>query len=146
MAQSEWDPLKDLAGVQQRMNHLFESALARTNFDAEGEIGGWSPVADAYETDEGMVLQIEIPGVDQEALDVRVDRDDLVVQGERRMDREPAAEYHRVERSFGKFSRRFAIPPGADRDSVEALYRDGVLRVTLAKRGGDRRSIKVSVR
>ncbi len=146
MAQREWDPLKELVGVQQRMNKLFESALARTNFDAEGEIGGWSPVADAYETDRAMVLQIEIPGVDQGALDVRVDRDELVVQGERRMDREPSGEYHRVERSFGKFSRRFAIPPGTDRESVEAVYRDGVLRVTLARRGGDGRAIKVAVR
>jgi len=69
-----------------------------------------------------------------------------VVQGERRMDREPAGEFHRVERSYGNFVRRFALPPGTDRESVEAVYRDGVLRITLSKRGADGGSIKIAVR
>lgn len=146
MARNEWDPLKELEGVQRRMNQLFESALARTNFDAEGEIGGWFPVADAYETGGAMVLQVELPGIDQSDLDVRVDRGELVIQGERRMEREPAGEYHRVERSYGKFVRRFPLPPGTDRESVEAVYRDGVLRVELSKKGDGGRSIKVAVR
>lgn len=147
MAQNEWDPLKELASVQQRMNKLFESALARTNFDAEGELGGWAPISDVYETPDGMILQVEIPGLEQEEIDVRVDRDELVVQGERRMDREPAGEFHRVERSYGKFVRRFPLPSTVDRESVEAVYRDGVLRVALSKKGGDRgRAIRVAVR
>ena len=146
MSQNEWDPLKDLEGVQRRMNQLFENALARTNFDAEGGIGGWSPVADAFETPDAMVLHVELPGIEQTDLDVRVDRDELVVQGERRMDREPAGEFHRVERSYGNFVRRFALPPGTDRESVEAVYRDGVLRITLSKRGADGGSIKIAVR
>jgi len=147
MAGNEWDPLKELVGVQQRMNKLFESALARTNFDAEGGVGAWTPVTDVYETPERMILHAELPGLEQSDIEVRVDRDELVVQGERRMDRDPAGEFHRVERSYGKFLRRFHLPQAVDRESVEAVYRDGVLTVTLTKQDRDRSgAIRVAVR
>jgi HSP20 family protein len=147
MARSEWDPLKELVVVQQRMNKLFESALARTNFDAEGGVGAWTPISDVYETPERMILHVELPGLDQADIDVRVERDELVVQGERRMDRDPAGEFHRVERSYGKFLRRFHLPQTIDRESVEAVYRDGVLSVTLTKQGRDASgAIRVAVR
>ncbi len=147
MAQNEWDPLKELVGVQQRMNKLFESALARTNFDAEGGVGAWTPVSDAHETPERMILCVELPGLDQADIDVRVERDEIVVQGERRMDRDPGGEFHRVERSYGKFLRRFQLPPTVDRESIEAVYRDGVLTVTLTKQDRDRAgAIRVAVR
>ncbi len=147
MAQTEWDPLKELATVQARMNKLFEQALARTNFDTEGGVGAWMPVSDVYETPDRIVFQLEIPGLDQKDIDVRVDGDELLVQGERRMDRDPAGEFHRVERSYGKFVRRFPIPSAVDRDAVEAVYRSGVLRITLAKRESDKgRPIRVAIR
>jgi HSP20 family protein len=147
MAQNPWDPLKELAGVQQRMNKLFESALARTNFDTEGGVGAWTPVSDVFETPEGMILHIELPGLEQADIDVRVERDELIVQGDRRMDRDVAGEFHRVERSYGKFLRRFPLPSAVDRESVEALFRDGVLTVTLTKsERGRSAAIKVAVR
>ena len=137
MAQSDWDALKELKTVQARMNNLFESALARTNFDPEGGVGAWSPVADVVETDERIVTSLEIPGVEHSEISVRVVGDDLVVEGERRMTREPDGEqFHRVERSYGAFARRFALPSTVDRESVEATYRQGVLRVSLMKRSG----------
>lgn len=143
----EWDPLKELVGVQERMNRLFESALARTNFDSEGGVGGWTPVSDAYETAEHLVFCVELPGLDQSDLEVRVEADDLLVSGEVRMDREqPGEQFHRVERSYGRFSRKFPLPSTVDRDAIEALYRDGVLRVSIPKREGSRRQpIRVAV-
>ena len=148
MSQAEWDPLKDLAGVQERMNKLFESALARTNFDAEGGIGAWSPLADVHETAESLCLYLELPGVDQKDIDLRLEGDELLVQGERKMEREDAGEqYHRVERSYGKFARRFALPSNVDRGSVAAVYRDGVLKVTLSKKENAARGpIRVAIR
>jgi HSP20 family protein len=147
MARNEWDPLKELVGVQQRMNKLFESALARSNFDAEGGVGAWTPVADAYEAPERMILHVELPGLEQTDIDVRVEQGELIVQGERRMDRDPATEFHRVERSYGKFLRRFPLPPTIDRESVDARYRDGVLTVILTKQDRDRSgAIRVAVR
>ena len=73
-------------------------------------IGSWLPEADVYETSSALVLNLELPGLRQEAIDVRVDRDELVVEGERHMERDQGAEqFHRVERSYGKFSRRFRL-------------------------------------
>lgn len=135
MSQNAWDPLRELAGVKDRMNKLFESALARTNFDAEGGIGAWTPLADVYESGESLCFCLELPGVEQKDIEVRLDGDELLVQGERRMDREDDGEqYHRVERSYGKFARRFSLPSHADRSSVSAVFRNGVLRVALGKK------------
>jgi HSP20 family protein len=135
MAQTEWDPLKDLVGIQERMNKLFESALARTNFDAEGGVGAWTPVADVYEDAEKLVFCLELPGLAQSEIDVRLEDDELVVRGERQMDRgAPGEQFHRVERSYGKFVRRFRLRSRIDPASVAAGYRDGVLVVTLAKK------------
>ncbi len=147
MAGNEWDPLKELATVRERMNKLFETALARTNFDSEAGALAWTPVTDIYETPERMILHVELPGLEQPDIDVCVERDELLVRGERRMDRDPSGEFHRVERSYGKFLRRFPLPPGVDRGSIEALYRDGVLTVTLTKRDRERSgAIRVAVR
>jgi HSP20 family protein len=149
MAPSEWDALKELKKVQARMNSLFESALARTNFDAEGGLGAWSPVADVLEGDSRIVISVELPGVEHSKIDVRVDGDDLVLEGERHMGRESAEgeQFHRVERSYGSFARRFSLPSTVDRDSIEAVFRNGVLRITLAKRSGKNPGpIRVAVR
>lgn len=148
MAQREWDPLRELVGVQDRMNKLFESALARTNFDTEGELGAWTPVADVFETPETYVVSVELPGLVQDDIDVRVEGSDLVVQGERRREKDhPGVQYHRVERSQGKFVRKFPLPSRVDRDGVQAAYRDGVLRVTVPKlEGHESLPIRVSIR
>ena len=148
MPQSDWDPLKELQIVQQRMNKLFETAMARTNFDAEGGVGAWIPVSDVCETSDALVVCLELPGLTAADIDVRVDGDDLVVQGERRMDREhPGEQYHRVERSYGKFVRRFALASDVDRDSAAATYSNGVLTVRLARRiSDDRKPIRLEIR
>ena len=148
MAQTDWDPLKDLVGIQERMNKLFESALARTNFDAEGGVGAWTPVADVYESPDSLVFYLELPGLAQSDIDVRLEDDELVVRGERHMDRSSKGEqYHRVERSYGKFIRRFRLRSPIDPASVAATYQNGVLSITLAKREGAIRSpIRVAIR
>jgi HSP20 family protein len=147
MAQGEWDPLKELAKVQERMNSLFDSALARKNFDAGGELGSWAPTADVYETDDRMVFCLELPGLRLEDIDLRLEGDELIVKGERRMEGEGGEQFHRVERSYGKFARRFPIPSAVERDSVEAKYDNGVLTVALAKKSGAQPGpIKVPIR
>lgn len=136
MAQPEWDPLKDLVGIQERMNKLFESALARTNFDAEGGVGAWTPVADVYEASDRIVICLELPGLAQSDIDVRLEDDELVVRGAREMQRgSPGEQFHRVERSYGKFLRRFRLTSHVDRNSVRAAYVHGVLTITLEKKG-----------
>lgn len=132
----EWDPMRELLAVQKRMNKLFESALARTNFEAQPGVDSWTPISDVYETAESLVLNLELPGFELREIDVRLEEDELTVEGERRMDREqPGERFHRVERSYGKFSRRFRLPSSVNRDAVEATYRNGLLRVVLPRSG-----------
>ena len=147
MARSEWDPLKELETVQRRMNQLFESAIDRTNFDAEGGFGTWIPAADLYETADEVVAHVELPGIDPADVALRLDGDALVVEGERRTERAgPGEQYHRVERSYGRFQRKLSLPSGVDRDSAAASFRDGVLVVTLRKAPDDRpRSIRLQI-
>lgn len=135
---SEWDPLQELSAVQKRMNRLFETALARTEIEADGGIGPWVPVADVRETADQFLVSVELPGLEPDRIRVRVDGEDLVIEGERPMERErPGVRFHRVERSYGRFARRFRLPGTARRDSVQAHHRDGVLRVILAKRAAE---------
>lgn len=143
----KWDALSELLNVQKRMNSLFESALARSNFETQDGFDSWTPICDAFATPEGLVLYLELPGLEQRHIDLRVEGDELVVEGERKLEREQEGEqFHRVERSFGKFSRRFNLPSTVDRDAVEASYREGVLRVELPNRGKRHpESIKVSI-
>jgi HSP20 family protein len=147
-AQGEWDPMRELMTVQKRMNKLFESALARTDFETQHEVDSWTPVADVYETAEALVLSLELPGFELKQIDLRLDADDLVVEGEQTMERErPGDRFHRVERSYGRFSRRFHLPSAVDREAIDATYRNGVLRVTLPHKGHrPSRAVRVSIR
>jgi HSP20 family protein len=134
--EQHWDPLRELALVQKRMNRLFESAMGVKDFEAQDEVDSWKPVGDVYETPGALVVCLELPGVEQESIDVSLDGDELVVSGERDMDaRRGDEQFHRVERSYGKFSRRFRLPSTVDRGSVEASFRDGLLRITMPDRG-----------
>jgi len=134
-AGGSYDPLKDLVQVQQRMNNLFESALARTDFDAGAGLDAWTPVADVQETHDSLTLSLELPGFEQAEIDVKVDGDHLVVDGVRRMDGDGnGGQFHRVERSYGKFSRRFHLPSRFDRDRIQATYRNGLLEIGLPAR------------
>jgi len=148
MPRSEWKPLNELRTVQKRLNQLFEAALAHSNYESPEGFDSWTPVCDAYETDRAVVVCLELPGLEQSAIDLRIDGDELVVEGERRMDGGQSGErYHRVERSFGRFQRRFHLPSDVDRDAVSAAYHDGLLRVEMPRQG--RRApgaIKVDIR
>ena len=130
-----YDPMKELRSVQRRLKDLFETALARTNFETSEGLDSWTPVADVYETDESLVVALEIPGVARDSIDVRIEGDELVVGGERSMDRDHSGEhFHRVERSYGSFERRFRLPSHVDRESVSAAFREGVLDVVVRVR------------
>lgn len=145
---SDRDPMNEMSRIQQRMNELFDRALATTDFQEPNAVGSWIPVADVFETSDRFVVCLELPGLEQDNIDVRVEGDDLLVEGSRSMERDQAGgHFHRVERSYGTFSRRFGLPSSVDRESVEAVFRDGVLTVTLSRReGAGPRAIRVAVR
>jgi HSP20 family protein len=103
---------------------------------------------DVYESENELVLKADLPDVDQKNIDVRVENQTLTLSGERRFEQPDAAKgYHRIERSYGKFSRSFAVPNSFDTEKVQAEYRNGVLSVTLPKKEAAKpRQIKIELK
>ncbi len=135
MAIVRWEPFRDLLTTQDRVNRLFNETLPQL-FGEEGWVSrNWAPPVDIYETDQDLVLKAELPGVDAKDVEVRVEDNTLFLKGQRNIRKEVKEEnYHRVERSYGAFSRTFALPSSIDADKVTAEYKDGVLTLTMPKR------------
>ena len=139
MAIIRWDPFRDLLGLQERMNKLFDESyrgISRTGTEDDWALGGsWAPAVDIYEQGSDIVLKAELPGVDPKDVDVRLENSTLTLRGERKFDNEVKKEsYHRIERSYGSFTRSFTLPSVVDQAGIKAEFRDGVLRVTMPKR------------
>ena len=136
MAIVRWEPFRDLAALQDRMNRIFDESLRPRGGDEDWALGGaWAPSVDIYEHDGNIVLKAELPGVDPKEVDVRVENNVLTLRGERKFDHEVKREsFHRVERAYGTFSRSFTLPTVVDSTNIKAVYRDGLLHLTLPKR------------
>ncbi|MFI5180790.1 MAG: Hsp20/alpha crystallin family protein [Thermoanaerobaculia bacterium] len=136
MAIIRWnDPFRDLAALQDRMNRLFEGTIPRTRTEEELFTGTWAPPVDIYETKDKITLKAELPGFDEKQINLRFEDGVLTIEGERKFEKESGDEnYHRVERSYGKFVRSFAIPAGVEGDRIAANFSNGVLTVDLPKR------------
>ncbi len=135
MAIVRWEPFRDLLTTQDRFNRLFNETLPQL-FGEEGWASrNWAPPVDIFETDRDLVLKAELPGVDANDVEVRVEDSTLFLKGQRNTRKEVKEEnYHRVERSYGTFSRTFALPSSIDADKATAEYKDGVLTLTMPKR------------
>lgn len=131
-----WDPFRDLLTIQDRMNKLFESVLTGpVPMEADGEgISYWRPVAQVVESTDTLDIECELAGLTREQVDLSVEGDLLVVQGERVRDVDATKwTFHQLERPFGKFMRKFELPEGLDLEAVSAELDAGVLRVTFPK-------------
>ena len=146
-----WEPFRDMVTIQGRLNRQFDEAFRGVPRPAgsgeEFALGAWAPVVDIFEQEGAIVLKAELPGVDPKDVDVRVENNVLTLRGERKLDTEVKKEsYHRVERSYGGFGRSFTLPTAVDTEKIKAEYKDGVLRVTLPKRGEAKaKQISISV-
>ncbi len=135
MAIVRWDPFRDLITIQDRMNKLFEQTLARTRGDDEAVVpSAWSPAVDIYETADAIVLTAELPGLRREDIEIQLRDNTLTLRGERKFEREVKDEnYLRIERSYGAFQRAFSLPTVVQQEKIKAVFRDGVLEVTMPK-------------
>jgi HSP20 family protein len=136
MANARWEPFRDLAGLQDRMNRMLEDVIARPRRGGEQEdrgAGQWSPPADIFETAESIVIRVEVAGIEQHALEIEVKGNSLIVQGDRRFEEAEGRNYHSVERSYGAFRRVFSIPMTVRQDQIQAVLKNGVLEITLVK-------------
>ena len=94
----------------------------------------FTPRVDIYETDNDLVLQADLPGIDPKQIDVRVENNMLTIRGERCFEPKVKQEnFHRLERSYGTFSRSFTLATAVDSEKIQANYKNGVLRITLPK-------------
>jgi HSP20 family protein len=146
MALMRTNPLfAELGGVTNRLNRLF----SRDDFgDGDGPRApvDWAPAVDIVENDNDILIKAELPGVEARDVQISLDNNVLTLKGEHRIEREVNREnYHRMERSFGSFSRSFAIPASIDGDRVTADFKNGLLTITLPKKEGSRgRTIQVN--
>ena len=130
-----WEPFRDLVTTQDRLNRLFNDTFARVFDGEEGSSRAWAPAVDIYETDANIVLKAELPGINPNDVEVRVEDGTLYLKGQRKFEKEVKEEnYHRVERSYGSFVRSFPLPNSVNADDAKAEYKDGVLALTLPKR------------
>jgi HSP20 family protein len=133
MALVRWDPARELDTLQGDVNRLFDSFFGR-RADVANASRRWIPAMDLVETDDSLVLRADLPGMDRDDIEVEVKDGVLTVSGERQAEHETKREgYHRVERSFGRFSRSLGLPRGVDPSTVEASFDRGVLEVRLPK-------------
>jgi HSP20 family protein len=135
MAIVRWEPFRDLLATQRDFDRLFKEAFSPISGETEQSTRAWAPPVDIYETADNIVLKAELPGIDPQDLAIRVEDNTLYLKGERKFEKEVKEEdYHRVERSYGAFSRSFSLPSSIDTDKVKAEYKDGLLTLTLPKR------------
>lgn len=147
MAIVRWEPFRDLLTTQDRFNRLFSETLSNLVGGEQLSPRGWAPPVDIFETDQGLVLKAELPGVDPKDVEVRVEDGTLYLKGERKYENEVKEEsYHRIERSYGAFTRSFTLPNSINTENIKAEYTDGVLTLTMAKREEAKpKTIKINV-
>ncbi len=133
-------PRRDLFGfsdMRQEMDRLWEAMTGRRT----GPLGALSrfqqPAVDVFEKDGQLHVRAEVPGMTEKDINIEVSEDGLVISGEKKEEKEVKEEnYYRSERSYGKFTRRFALPRTADADKATARFKDGVLEIDIPLSGG----------
>ena len=143
---TRWDPFREFVTLQNRMNRLFHDSYGDTREEAL-TTNTFAPAVDVYEDEHNVTLKVEVPGIDEKDIDVRIENNTLTVHGERKFEKEEKEEnYRRVERQYGSFTRTFTLPQTVDQDSVQANYDKGVLKIQLAKKAEAKpKQIKVNV-
>lgn len=142
MSLIRWNPTReltnwasDLWNMQREMNRLFDNFF-RGGVQDDGSFGlsSWMPAVDIAEHDNEFVVKVELPGVSKDDVKVTLESNILTIRGEKKQDRETKNEnYHRLERTYGSFQRSFTLPSSVRNDKIEAVYKDGILTITLPK-------------
>jgi len=130
MSVVRWSPWQELESIGRQLGRLLDDRV----FDAIPERGAWTPAVDIHETEDALIVQAELPGIDKKDVHVEVRDGALNISGERRYTKDVNKDnVHRVERVYGKFFRSFMLPTNVDPDHVTASMKDGVLEVRLPK-------------
>src|SRR4029077_16278687 len=144
---TRWEPFREFSTLQDRMNRLFRESYNDAGKDESLTTSSFAPAVDVYEDEHKVSLKVEVPGIDEKDIDVRVENNSLTVHGERKIEKEEKEEnYRRVERQYGSFTRNFTLPTTVDTENVSADYDKGVLKISLPKKAEAKpKQIKVNV-
>jgi HSP20 family protein len=147
---ARWEPFREFATMQGRMNLM--NRLFRESYSPEAPeealtTTSFAPPVDIYEDEHTITLKLEVPGIDEKDIDVRIEGNTLTVHGERKFEKEEKEEnFRRVERQYGSFTSSFTLPSSVDPGQVSAHYDKGVLMIKLAKKAEAKpKQIKVNV-
>jgi len=138
------DPFREFTGLQRQMDRLFHDSFGR---EESLTPASFAPPVDIYEDEHSYTLKLEVPGIEEKDIDVRLENNTLTVSGERKYEKEEKEEnFRRLERHYGSFARSFTLPSTIDAEKVGAEYEKGVLKITLQKKADAKpKQIKVSV-
>src|ERR1700693_3147830 len=135
---TRWEPFRQSATMQDRMNvmnRLFRESYSPEVPEEALTTTSYAPPVDIYEDEHNITLKLDVPGIDEKDIDVRIENTTLTVHGERKIEKEEKEEnFRRVERQYGEFTRSFTLPSSVDPGQVNANYVNGVLRHKLAKK------------
>ncbi len=130
------DPFSDIVSLRDAMDRLFEESFVR-RFDGGRLLGieGQPLALDVYETDENLMVEASLPGINPDEVDISVEGDRLTIKGEtkREEEKEEKGKYHFRERRYGAFQRTLSLPVEVNADKAEATFENGVLKLTLPK-------------
>ena len=141
-----WDPFRELEGIQARLNRMFSDRPFRGIESEELSFAEWAPAVDIQETEKEYLVKADLPEVKKEDVKVEYESGILTVEGERKLENEEKGKtFHKIERGYGKFVRRFALPTEVDGTMVSAEFKEGVLNVHLPKSANGKRAITVKV-
>ena len=147
MATTRHDPFRDLFQLQDHLFRTLDRGYDRREQQERDLASSWSPLVDVFEDHDGITLKVELPEVDAREVEIQVEGNALTLRGERKLEKADQRDgYHRIERTYGAFSRTFTLPTSVDAEQITADSKDGVLRIVLPKKAETKpRQIKVQV-
>jgi len=147
---TRWEPFREFSTLQDRMNRmnrLFRESYSPEEPEEALTATRFAPPVDVYEDDHSIILKMEVPGIDEKDIDVRVENNTLTIHGERKFEKEEKEQnFRRIERQYGSFTRSFTLPSSVDPGQANAHYDKGMLKISLAKKAEAKpKQIKVNV-
>jgi HSP20 family protein len=142
---NRWEPFRGATTLQEQINRVFGDVVGRT--DEESNLTPWAPAVDIFETENELVVKADLPDVNPQDLDIRVENNVLTIRGERKFDKKVNEDnYLRIERAYGSFSRSFSLASSVNAEAIKADYQNGVLTLSIPKREEAKpKQIKVNV-
>src|ERR1700675_521059 len=132
---TRWEPFREFSTLQDRLNRLFRESYNEGGRDESLTTSSFAPAVDVYEDEHNVTLKIEVPGIDEKDIDIRLENNTLTVHGERKIEKEEKEEnYRRVERQYGGFTRTFTLPTTVDAEGVSTTHEKGFVKLAAPKR------------